>query len=217
MIAAIRTRALAIAAGAALATVVAGVGWAVLAPASGSPAPASRPTPTATPDPLYAGGLQDPVAAAAPVVAPGTTAVRVDIPKIGVSSALEGLSIDAAGELITTEDYTVAGWYSGGVVPGAVGPAIIAGHVDSRIGPAIFERLDELAIGDQAMVTLSDGQVLTFQIYDSTTSPRAAFPTDEVYGNVPRPELRLITCGGPFDFRTRHYTANLILYAALVS
>jgi hypothetical protein len=37
-----------------------------------------------------------------------------------------------------------------------------------------------------------------------------------VYGPVPDAELRLITCGGAFDFATGHYLSNVIVYATLV-
>ncbi len=42
------------------------------------------------------------------------------------------------------------------------------------------------------------------------------FPTDEVYGSVDRPELRLITCGGSFNYRTRHYRDNVVVFAHLI-
>jgi len=43
--------------------------------------------------------------------------------------------------------------------------------------------------------------------------PKAAFPTADVYGDVPGPELRLITCGGAFDEGTGHYADNVVVYA----
>jgi hypothetical protein len=43
-----------------------------------------------------------------------------------------------------------------------------------------------------------------------------AFPTASVYGKSGDPSLRLITCGGPFDQATGHYTDNIIVYAHLV-
>nr|WP_284289704.1 hypothetical protein [Angustibacter aerolatus] len=42
-------------------------------------------------------------------------------------------------------DYDRAGWLETGPVPGARGPAVIAGHVDSRSRPAVFYRLREPA------------------------------------------------------------------------
>ena len=36
-------------------------------------------------------------------------------------------------------------------------------------------------------------------------------------GNTRYPELRLITCGGPFDTATRQYLDNIVVYTHLVS
>jgi hypothetical protein len=33
---------------------------------------------------------------------------------------------------------------------------------------------------------------------------------------LPDAELRLVTCGGTFDFATHHYLSNVIAYATLV-
>ena len=186
--------------------------------ADAAPRPASSQSPAAqATNPLSAGGLQDPIAPTAVPIPAGTTAVRVDIPDIGVSSDLESLAVDGAGQLLPPVDFDKAGWYSDGVVPGGVGPAIIAGHIDSNAGPAVFAHLTSVTNGAKVLVTLSDGRVLTFQVYGSTQSAKATFPTSEVYGNVPRPELRVITCAGSFDRSIGHYTDNLILFAALVS
>lgn len=39
------------------------------------------------------------------------------------------------------------------------------------------------------------------------------FPTAKVYGNLPCPGLRLITCGGSFDPVRYSYRSNTIVYA----
>ena len=140
---------------------------------------------------------------------------RLRIPAIGVNSAIEQLSTDPSGALAPPVDYDLAGWFSGGVAPGEVGPAIFAGHVDSPTGPAVFLRIGELVEGDEVLVEMSSGETLTFVITDSQQSAKAEFPTSVVYSSVPRPELRLITCAGAFDRSIGHYTDNLILFAAL--
>lgn len=160
-----------------------------------------------------AGGLQDPsTPESAEPTAPPT---RVQIPAIGVDSTLEDLTIDASGRLSAPIDFDLAGWYSGGVAPGDVGPAIIAGHIDSPTAPAVFADLGALTVGDEIVVTLADASVHTFVVSGSTQSAKAEFPTDAVYSNVPAPELRLITCGGAFDSSTGHYLDNLIVFAEL--
>ena len=46
----------------------------------------------------------------------------------------------------------VAGWFTRGAAPGALGPAVIAGHVTWN-GPAVFYRLNTLRQGDQVTVS----------------------------------------------------------------
>lgn len=177
-----------------------------------TPAPSSSSAPSG----FSAGELQDP---AAPDTEEKAAAVpeRIRIPSIGVDSTLEDLRLGEGGRLGAPVDYDLAGWYSDGVVPGQVGPAIIAGHVDSPTAPAVFADIGTLGPGDDVLVTMSDGSELTFQISGSMQSAKAEFPTAAVYSNVPAPELRLITCGGIFDSSTGHYLDNLIVFAELRS
>ena len=46
--------------------------------------------------------------------------------------------------------------------------------------------------------------------------PKDHFPTQLVYGNTDHAALRLITCGGSFDFSTGHYLDNVVVFATLV-
>ena len=161
-----------------------------------------------------AGAFQDP---AAPEARSDATPVRVTIPAIGVSTSLEDLHRGAAGELDPPEDWDSAGWFSDGIVPGQVGPAVIAGHVDSPTAAAVFFRLDELVPGDEVHVAMSDGSTRTFTVDRSERAAKSAFPTSDVYGTAPTPQLRLITCDGTFDTATGHYTDNLIVFADLTS
>lgn len=170
-------------------------------------APAAAGTPGAPPAPLL---VRD--ARAEPDVAP----VRVEIPAIAVQSTLAELGVDDAGALVPPGDFAQAGWFAAGPVPGDVGPAVIAGHVDSRTGPAVFSRLEELAVGDTVQVGLGDGREVAFRVTRVAQYPKDDFATDEVYGPTTGPELRLITCGGSFDPGRRSYRDNVVVYARLV-
>ena len=177
-------------------------------------APSVPPSSAADPvHPLAAGGLQDP-RSREPATSLGPP-TRIRIPSIEVDSALEDLRLGDGGRLDPPVDFDSAGWYSGGVVPGEIGPAIIAGHVDSTTGPSVFARLAQLSQGDQVLITMTDGAELSFTISGSMQSPKSAFPTADVYGIVPDAQLRLITCDGFFDASVGHYTDNLIVFAAL--
>jgi LPXTG-site transpeptidase (sortase) family protein len=134
------------------------------------------------------------------------------VPAIGIDTSLETLRTGAGGELTAPKNFARAGWYADGTLPGDTGPAVIAGHVDSRRGPAVFYRLRELDRGDRIEV-VRGGRKLTFTVTATAWYPKNAFPTDEVYAPTPDRQLRLITCGGVFDHSLRSYKDNLVVYA----
>lgn len=144
--------------------------------------------------------------------------VSVAIPSIGVTSQLIQLGTDqSTGVLVPPVAYDVAGWFTGGPRPGDTGPSIIAGHVDSHLGPGVFFKLRDVAVGDQVLVARADGSTATFDVYDVEKYPKAAFPTQQVYGPTPDKELRVITCGGDFDYGLRSYVDNIVVYARLAA
>jgi sortase (surface protein transpeptidase) len=113
--------------------------------------------------------------------------------------------------------YDQAGWYRYSPTPGALGPAVIVGHIDSaRSGPSVFFRLGELRPHDTIEVARADGSVAVFGVDDVRRFRKTDFPTGLVYGNTDHAALRLITCGGPFDDGTGHYLDNVIVTASLL-
>jgi sortase (surface protein transpeptidase) len=148
--------------------------------------------------------------------APDAVPVRLRAPVIGLDTALIRLAVGADGALQPPADYDRAGWYAAGTLPGQVGPAVVAGHVDSWTGPAVFARLHELHPGDLVEVVRSDRSV-TFRIETVTQYPKDRFPTASVYGPTPDAQLRLITCGGQFDTGSGSYRDNIIVYAVAAS
>ncbi|WP_424185622.1 class F sortase [Actinokineospora sp. G85] len=154
-----------------------------------------------------------------PPTAPGELSppapVGLEIPAIGVNETqLVPLALGASGELMAPTDYARVGWYAAGTVPGEVGPAVLAGHVDSWTGPAVFFRLRELAPGDRVTVRRDDDTTAEFTVDEVRRYPKAAFPTDAVYAPVPGAALRLITCGGSFDAGRRSYRDNVVVFAS---
>ncbi|HJW59871.1 MAG TPA: class F sortase, partial [Actinomycetota bacterium] len=146
---------------------------------------------------------------------PSSPPVRVEIPAIGVSSPLVRLGLEPDGTMQVPGDFQVAGWFTGGVQPGQLGPAVIAGHVDSRTGPAVFYRLRDLRPGDHIRVELADGTALRFVVERARSYPKAGFPTGAVFGPVPSAALRLVTCTGDFDRARGSYRDNLVVFARL--
>lgn len=149
---------------------------------------------------------------------PGPEPVRLGLPSLGVTSSLLQLGQAADGSLeipAPGPDYDRAGWYRYSPAPGALGPAVIAGHVDSAAaGPSVFFRLSSLRPGDTALVTRTDGSVAEFAVDDVRRYPKGQFPTELVYGDTDHAALRLITCGGAFA--NGHYLDNIVVRASLV-
>lgn len=142
--------------------------------------------------------------------------VELHIPAIELHAEdLVELGLTPARTLQVPWDYDKAGWYTRGATPGAVGPAVIAGHVDSATAPAVFHRLHELEPGDTIEVRREDGITAVFTVDEVGQYPKNSFPTEQVYADTEDPQLRLITCGGSFDEDTRSYPDNIVVYATL--
>lgn len=138
-------------------------------------------------------------------------AIEVDTPVIRL-----GLAQDGTVEVppVTADDR--AGWYEHSPTPGQTGPSVILGHVTvGSHGDGVFRRLARLGRGERIEARLENGTTPEFTVDSVRTVAKADFPAGEVYGNVDRPALRLITCGGP---RTGdEYRDNVIVFATLAS
>jgi hypothetical protein len=156
-------------------------------------------------------------AASAPRSAQVSPPVSLTIPSIGVQTSLIHLGLTASGTLQVPPSTAVAGWYTGSPRPGAVGSAVIAGHIDSRAGPGVFFRLSQLRPGDRVYVRRADGTLAVFRVTVVRQFPKDSFPTSAVYGPTPDPEVRLITCGGTFDPQLGSYLSNTVVYAVETS
>jgi hypothetical protein len=172
------------------------------------------PRPVAHPGPPPAGAV---IAPPRPI-GPATVArpVYLSIPVIGVHTRLIRLGLTAQGTLQVPASTSVAGWYTGGPRPGQVGSAVIAGHIDSYLGPGVFFRLRLLRPGDRVYVRQAGGTLAVFRVYAEHSYPKDHFPTEKVYGPAPDPELRLITCGGTFNPAIGSYLNNVVVYAAQI-
>ena len=146
--------------------------------------------------------------------------VSVDIPAIGVNSKLLHLGLNSDGtmqvpSLTTSADE--AAWYKYSATPGQIGASVIEGHVDSHRGPAVFFRLGALRPGDAVDVTLADGITAIFRVTGVREYLKSNFPAKSIYGPPGYAALRLITCGGTFDYASGHYLSSTVVFASLVS
>jgi hypothetical protein len=148
------------------------------------------------------------------LVLPKSHPVAVSIPSIGVHSRLVDLGLQGNGTMEVPQDPAEAGWFTRGPTPGALGPAVIAGHVTWN-GPAVFRRLGSMRRGDQVIVTREDGRAAVFTVTRVARFSKSRFPTRAVYGQIDHAGLRLITCGGTYDAAGHTYLDNVVVFARL--
>jgi sortase (surface protein transpeptidase) len=148
------------------------------------------------------------------LVLPESDPVAVSIPRIGVRSTLVDLGHNE-GVMDVPQNPGKAGWFTGGPTPGALGPAVITGHVTWNGAPAVFRRLGTLRRGDQVTVTREDGKTAVFTVSRVARFSKSRFPSDAVYGTIDHAGLRLITCGGTYDAARHRYLDNVVVFAKL--
>jgi hypothetical protein len=139
--------------------------------------------------------------------------VRIRIPAMHVDSKLIDLGLQRDGSVEVPPRTDVAGWYDGGPRPGAPGPAVVLGHVDSKDGPGIFIDLHAVRAGTEIRVDRADGSSVRFAVTKVQKVLKTRFPTDLVYAPTLDPTLRLVTCGGSFDRAKGSYRDNVIAFA----
>ncbi|MFF3729608.1 class F sortase [Streptomyces sp. NPDC002476] len=144
---------------------------------------------------------------------------RLRVPSLAVNAPFTELALGADRRLNPPppNDSNLVGWFKDGVTPGERGTAIVAGHVDTKTGPAVFLQLQFLKPGSTVDITRADKSVATFKVDSVETFKKAKFPDDRVYGDTPSAQLRLITCGGAYNKKAKDYEDNVVVFAHLDS
>jgi hypothetical protein len=140
---------------------------------------------------------------------------RVIIPALDVDEAVDGLGQLPDGSMQVPGDAETVGWYTKAPTPGALGPAVLAGHVDYRKKPGTFAHLADLKPGESINVSRQDHTMAMFTVTKVGRYAKDKFPSTAVYGPINHAGLRLITCGGQFDSSRGHYEDNIVVYATL--
>lgn len=177
---------------------------AAASPSASAPAsPAASAKPSASPSPTKPASLGS------------SPPLRIRIGTIGVDAPFVGLGLNSSGvlEVPNANNRNLAGWYEDGVTPGARGNAIVLGHVDTKLGPAVFWGLGSLKTGDEVAIDRADGKTAKFAVDSVESFPKNAFPDDRVYGKTNDAQLRLITCGGVYDKKRKDYLDNVVVFA----
>jgi LPXTG-site transpeptidase (sortase) family protein len=142
---------------------------------------------------------------------------QIAIPRLGISADTVDLGVEPDGTLEAPATGGVIGWYRQSGRPGQIGNMIVSGHVDWDKQPAVFWRLGELQAGDRVEVFAQGGARYRYEVEWSKSVDPASAPLGEILGPTSERWLTLITCGGPFDARTRSYRERAIVRAKLVT
>jgi sortase (surface protein transpeptidase) len=184
------------------------------------PTPVTPPMPGTTPAPPH---VTPQATSVPPVIAPSLpqaepvrvvdAPLRLRIPALGVDAAVQWVGVDEQGRMGVPSNYTDVAWYELGTRPGMPGNAVIAGHLDSTTGPAVFYGLERLQPGDELFVTTHSGEELRFVVEGAEAYDANAAPLDRIFGHSNTSRLNLITCDGAFDWSSREYDKRLVVYA----
>jgi sortase (surface protein transpeptidase) len=139
--------------------------------------------------------------------------VRVQMPSIGVDGPVRAGGVDANGGLEIPGDARELVWWKYGPTPGAAGSAVIAGHLDWKHVRGIFSRLADAKPGDPVTVTYADGSARAFVVDTVELLDKPAVAVNGTFARDGAPVLRLVTCGGEFDYSSHHYKSNVVVTA----
>lgn len=151
---------------------------------------------------------------AVPTAATTVAPERLAIPALGLTARVVPVGV-RGDELDVPSDGGVVGWYRFG--PGLDAPAgsmVIAGHVDTvERGRGAFFRLRELTPGARIELAGGDGRVRPYRVVAREEYRKSAVPLERFFARDGATRVALVTCGGPFDEKTRHYRDNVVVTA----
>ena len=186
-----------------------------------SPEPTAPPTPTQEAEPTgapraepmtQAATTPPPVPTATPEAAELPVRLKIDTRAVKVDAAVEYVGHTENGDMGVPKAWENVAWFELGTRPGQPGNAVIAGHLDSKTGPAVFWRLGELKPGEVVSVVNDQGETTRFEVKKTAVYETEEAPLEEVFGPSDAARLNLITCDGAFDRETRTYDHRLVVY-----
>ncbi|MCP8968068.1 class F sortase [Ectobacillus ponti] len=146
----------------------------------------------------------------------GIIPAMIEIPAIGVKADIEKVGLLPDGSMGAPKGSKAVAWYEQGTKPGERGNAVMAGHVDDTVNPAVFFDLNKLKKDDTIYVTDQNGRRLTFVVRDIQVYPRQDAPLDQIFGYTYQNMLNLITCEGKYDPKTTERAERLVVFSELV-
>lgn len=175
-----------------------------LIPAGNGLSSRSTATPVATPSAIPS--------ALATAVGPALP-IRLEIPALTVDAPIVPVGLEPSGIMASPATAQDVAWYQLGARPGEGSNAVLAGHLDWKGEPGVFQRLKELQLGDLIIIESGTGQFYHYSVQESVVYDVDTAPLDYIFGNTTEDALTLITCTGPYDGNQDIYHQRLIIRA----
>ncbi len=163
-------------------------------PTTPTPSPSAKPKPSATST---------------------VSGFRIKISSIGLERRMSGMGVSSNGTINPPKGKVI--WFQGfgRVRPGAVGTAVIAGHVTKGDEPDTFYRLSRVDVGDTIKI-IDGGTTKTYRVNRASAIDKTKVTTDKaVWGtNTSHSRLAIITCDDALGYRSDgHRVANFVIIA----
>ena len=116
------------------------------------------------------------------------------------------------GAMDTPTNVVDVGWYKYGALPGNVGTAVVAGHLDGlKAEPGVFSQLKLLQPGDIVSVHDNAGATVSFKVRTTKSYGQNEQPA-EVFTSTEGAHLNLITCTGSWDKTAHQFAQRLVVF-----
>ncbi|MGQ0464404.1 MAG: class F sortase [Sporichthyaceae bacterium] len=148
----------------------------------------------------------------APVVEPVAgigDPTRIEIASLKIDAQVDPIAGDGTSGALASPAKGKLGWLEAGPEPGEVGRAVV-------LGKDVFAGLKKAEIGDEIVVTTTDGKAMTFAITDVTTYEAAELPDSVYTGAAGATEMAFIAPAGKADAKG-NYPDRLVVTSELVA
>lgn len=144
--------------------------------------------------------------------------VHLVVADVGIDMDVTDVGLLPDGTLQIPDSASIAGWYRAMAAPGEDdGIALFAAHVDDPRGLGPFGSLRNIKEGAEVDVALEDGATVTYQVSAVEETSKDTVDFERILDGSLGHHLVMVTCGGEFDWNTRHYENNVIVWAERVN
>ncbi|MCC7436448.1 class F sortase [Candidatus Nomurabacteria bacterium] len=141
---------------------------------------------------------------------------RLAVPSLDIDAKVQKVGITLKGNMATPNNFVDVGWYEYGPLPGQLGSAVIAGHVNNGLAfPAVFSNLKNIETGADIYVETLGKNTLHFVVVGTKVYDFDA-KADEVFKQDDGKFLKLITCTGTWSDQYKTHDKRLVVTAMLV-